>query len=134
MDWAWLAIGFGFLVIVTRTPLIFRPPETLAIYRGLYATDTRVRVMGGFFLVLGLLCIDGFAEASAVPRQLLVTFAVLFVAMAAWALAATAHFRATIGSIFHFIEESVDQALIRGLGILAVGLGGLLVYAGVRAL
>ncbi len=54
MDWAWLAIGFGALIIVTRAPLIFRPPETMELYRGIVATDARARVMGGLYLVMGL--------------------------------------------------------------------------------
>ncbi len=134
MDWAWLAIGFGALIIVTRAPLIFRPPETMEFFRGIVATDARARVMGGLYLVLGLACFGATEEASGFARQLLFIFVVVFLAMAVWALATAAHFRSTIDRISRFAEERINAAVIRGLGILGVAVGALLVYVGVRAL
>ena len=134
MYWAGLAIGIGALIIVTRAPLIFRPPETLAFYRGLLATDGHARAIGGFYLALGLARFGVAAETSGIPRQFLIFFAVFLLAMAVFAFAVPARFRATVDRIFLFVEESVDPALIRVLGIVGVAVGGLLVYLGVRAL
>ena len=134
MDWAWPAIVIGALVIVTRGPLIFRPPETLALYRGLWATDARLRGMSGLYLAMGLACFWAAARASGVPLQLLVFLGALLLLVTAWTLFAPAHFRSIADGVFSFIEESVDTAAIRGLGAVAVSVGLLLVYAGVRAL
>ena len=134
MYWAWMAIGFGALIVVSRAPVVFRPPEGLELYRGLWATDGRARAFGGLYLALGLACFGGAAETSGIPVQLLVFLGALLLGIAAWVLAAPAHFRGIADRVVRFVGESVDAAIIRGLALLGVSVGALLIYVGVRAL
>jgi hypothetical protein len=129
-----LAIGFGALIILTRAPLIVRPPEALELYRGLWATNARARAMGVLYLALGLACILGAAETSGITRQLLYVFAVVLLAVTAWMLAAPTQFRAVADRVVLFMEESVDAAAIRVLALLGVCIGGVLIWLGIRAL
>jgi hypothetical protein len=134
MSWAWLAIGFGALIIVTRLPLIVRPSETLELYRGLWATDARARGFSVLYVMLGVACFLVARETSGTPHQILVALTLALGAIAVWLLAAPAHFRGVIDRILSMVEASIDAAAMRVIASLAVALGAGLVWLGVRAL
>jgi hypothetical protein len=134
MNTAWLAIVLGVLMIATRTPLVVRPAETLDFYRRLFETDARVRATGLFYFGLGVASYWAAADTSGLLRQALGFLIVAFLGMTIWTWAAPTHFRTTCSDIFRFIEESVDAAILRWLGMLGVGVGALLVLWGARAL
>ncbi len=134
MDWAWLAIGVGALVVVTRAPLVIRPPEAMVLYRGLVATDPRVRACGMVYFAGGLASLAATLETSGLARQCLLVLAIVFLAATVWMMAAPAHFRGFVDGVLRFSEESVDAAALRGLGMLGVGVGALLIIWGARAL
>ena len=67
-------------------------------------------------------------------RPLLATFALLCLCLTAWALILPTHFRATFDRVFGFVEEGFDESALRGLGIVAVGIGVMLIYTGLVAL
>ncbi len=132
MSWPWILIAIGALVVVTRAPLIFRP--TLTLYRGLWATNGRVRALGGLYVALGLASILGAGQTTGVPSQLLLALAAVLLGIATWLLAAPAHFRSVADGVVQFVEGSVDTAAVRFLGVLAVAVGATLVWFGARAL
>jgi hypothetical protein len=122
MGWAWLAIGIGVLIIATRAPLILRPAETLELYRAAWATNTRARALGVVYLAAAVPCFVAALELRGPPRQIFT------------ALGVGLHFRGVVDRVVLFVEVSVDGAAIRALAIIAVCVGGLLVWWGVRAL
>ncbi len=130
MSWPWIVIGIGALVILTRGPLIFSPTATLAFYQEIWATDGRVRVGGALFVALGL----GILGAAPATTQLPLAIGTVLLGVAAWMLAVPAHFRSFVDGVMSFIEESVDSAAVRFLGVLAVAIGAFLIWLGARAL
>lgn len=134
MSWAWLAIGLGALIIVTRAPLIVRPSQTLELYRGLWATDARARALALLYLALAVACFLAAREASEPARSVLYLLTCVLVAVTAWGCAMPGHFRGVIDRIVLFVEHALDTAAIRALAVFAVCLGGLLIWLGVRAL
>lgn len=134
MHWAGLAIGIGALIVVTRAPLVVRPAETLDLYRRLLATNARARALGVLYLAMAIACLAAAADTGGAPRQILFLLVVVFSATTVWTTAAPAHFRGFVDGWFRFIETSVDPAAVRGLGMLGVGFGGLLIWWGVGAL
>jgi hypothetical protein len=134
MGWAWLAIGIGVLIIATRAPLILRPAETLELYRAAWATNTRARALGVVYLAAAVPCFVAALELRGPPRQIFTALGVGLVGVTAWTLAAPDHFRGVVDRVVLFVEVSVDGAAIRALAIIAVCVGGLLVWWGVRAL
>ena len=124
-----LCILLGLLVIVGRGPLLFAPQATLRFYERLLATDARVRVFGvvfGLLAVALLVPVPGEGTAAGLLRAL----GWIFAAGTVWLLAAPGSYRLVAQGVLEFAEGSVDSAVVRGVGILAVGIGLALIYAG----
>ena len=134
MSWEWIAIVFGILIVLTRLPLVLRPPQALTLYRGMWATDGRARALGCLYLAIALACLGAAVDTSGLVTDLLLALAGVCLAAAVWALAAPSHFRDVADRVFHFVEESIGTAAIRALGAIGVSVGALLITIGVRAL
>ena len=123
-----ICIGVGILVIISRGPLIFAPSATLRFYdRWLFSTNARCRAVGVVFATLAMaLLFSDFGEG--VLAGWLHTFGwfMAVVALLFWVL--TNVFRRILQTIFGYIEKSVDERIIRIVGLLAVVFGFALIY------
>ena len=126
-----ICIAVGFLVIVTRGPLIFAPSATLRFYdKWFFSTNTRFRVIGVVFATLAMaLLFSDFGEG--VLAGLLHTFGWFMATVALLFLVLPNVFRGFIQTIFGYIEKSVDKRITRIVGFLAVLFGLALIYVGV---
>ena len=126
-----ICIAVGILVIVGRGPLIFAPSATLRFYdRWLFSTNARFRVVGVVIATLAMaLLLSDFGEG--VPSG--------FLHAVGWFLGTAARFvlvlpnvlRRFVQTIFGYIEESVNDGVVRIVGLLAVVVGLALIYVGV---
>ena len=126
-----ICIAVGFLVIVSRGPLIFAPSATLRFYdKWLFSTNTRFRVIGVVFATLAIaLLFSDFGEG--VLAGLLHTFGWFMATVALLFLVLPNVFRGFIQTIFGYIEKSVDESIMRIVGFLHVLFGLALIYVGV---
>ena len=126
-----ICIAVGILVIVSRCPLIFAPSATLCFYdRWLLSTNARFRALGVVFATLAMaLLFSDFGEG--VLAGLLHTFGWFMATVALLFLVLPNVLRRFVQTIFGYIEESVDDGIVRIVGLLAVVFGFALIYVGV---
>ena len=124
-------IVLGILLIVGRGPLIFAPSATLRFYdRWLLSTNARFRVLGVVIAVVAMaLLFSDFGEG--VLAGWLLAFGWFMAIVALLFLVLTNVFRGFVQIIFGYIEKSVDERIMRTVGLLAVGSGLALIYVGI---
>ena len=127
-----VAIAAGVLVIVFRGPLIFAHEATIRFYRQLFVTNTRVRIFGVLIGAAGVALIRAFQEPQGALPALLVGLGWLAAAGAVFLLTLPSLYKRLADGVFDAVEggHTVDPAIVRGVGILAVILGALLIYWG----
>lgn len=124
-----LCILVGVLVIVGRGPLVFAPQATIRFYERMLSTDARVRAIGvpiGLLAAALLVLPPGEGTAAGLLRLLGWIFAVATV----WLLVAPGSYRRLAQGVLEFAAQSVDSAVVRGLGLFGVAIGFALIYAG----
>jgi uncharacterized protein YjeT (DUF2065 family) len=126
---AYISIILGVLIIVSRGPLIFRPEATREFYLKMFATKTRVRVVGLVVLALGCTMVFSVREAPGAASVFFAGLGYLFGAMAFLLLLA---FPSFFKLIFEAFFEAADNVILRGLGVLAVGVGAFFIWLGFR--
>ena len=120
------SIAFGILIIATRAPLVFAPVATLGAYRGLLASDSRVRILGGFAIVLGLALALSARGVEGVAAGILGGLGWILVVMSALLpIAFPRFYRELAASLLDAIEDAAPA-----LGALGVAFGILFVYLG----
>ena len=126
-----MCIVLGTLTIVSRGPLIFAPSATLRFYdRWMFSTNARFRVFGVVFATLAMaLLFSDFGEG--VLAGLLHTFGWFMATVALLFLVLPNVFRRFFQTIFGYIEKSVDERIMRIVGLLSVVFGLALIYVGV---
>ena len=126
-----ICIAVGILVIVRRGPLIFAPSATLRFYdRWLLSTNARFRALGAVIATLAMaLLFSDFGEG--VLTGLLHTCGWFMATVALLFLVLPNVLRRFFQTIFGYIEESVDDGIVRIVGLLAVVFGFALIYVGV---
>ena len=126
-----ICIALGIIVIVGRGPLIFAPSATLRFYdRCLFSTNARCRAVGVMFATLAMaLLFSDFGEG--VLTGLLHTCGWFMATVALLFLVLPNVLRRFFQTIFGYIEESVDDGIVRIVGLLAVVFGFALIYVGV---
>ena len=126
-----ICIAVGILVIVSRGPLIFSPSATLRFYdRWLLSTNARFRVYGVVVATLAMvLLFSDFGEG--VLSGWLLAFGWLIATMALLFLVLPNFFRQILQTIFGYINKSVDERIMRIVGLLSVVFGLALIYVGV---
>ena len=127
-----LCILIGLLIIVSRGPMIFAPQGTLRFYHDLVSTDARVRwiAVGIAALAAALVALPlGEGAMAGILRFL----GWLWVAAAVWLLVQPSQYRSVAGGVVGFLEHSTDEAVVRLIGVLAVGLGIALILYGYLA-
>ncbi|MBW2294524.1 MAG: hypothetical protein JRG94_19765 [Deltaproteobacteria bacterium] len=125
-----LCILIGTLIIATRGPLIFAPRAMLRLIRWLIATDARLRGIGLVLTVLAAAPLllplgEGPVAGGLYALGWLLAFAAL------WLLFAPGPYRLVAQGVLDYVDGSVDEAIVRILGILAVAIGVALVYVGI---
>lgn len=124
-----LCILIGTLIIATRGPLILAPRAMLRVIRGLISTDARLRGIGLVLVVLAaaplLLPIGEGAVAGG-----LYALGWLLAVASLWLLTAPGSYRLVAQGVLDYVDSSVDEAIVRILGIFAVAIGVGLVYVG----
>ena len=126
-----MCIVLGTLTIVSRGPLIFAPSATLRSYdRLIISTNARFRAFGVVFATLAMaLLFSDFGEG--VLAGLLHTCGWFMATVALLFLVLPNVLRRFVQTIFGYIEESVDDGIVRIVGLLAVVFGFALIYVGV---
>jgi uncharacterized protein YjeT (DUF2065 family) len=125
-----LCILLGVLIIVTRGPMIVAPRATLRFYERLLSTDARVRGIG---LVIGPLAVAlvAFTSGEEGAAGILRALGWLSAAATLWLLAVPSSYRRLAQGVLDFFESSVDPAIVRIIGLLAVAIGVALIYVGI---
>ena len=126
-----MCIVLGTLTIVSRGPLIFAPSVTLRSYdRLIISTNARFRAFGVVIATLAMaLLFLSFGERALAGFLHAVGWVVA--AMALLMLVVPNVSRRLLSAMFDYLENSVDDAIVRILGLLAVVVGAVLIYVGV---
>jgi hypothetical protein len=129
-----VSIVVGVDLVCSRGPLLVAPTATLRCFKGVIATNGRIRVLGIAVLILGtVMAVAGASEHGGLA---------LLLSVVGWALVGTSTmvlllFPAAYRSIAEAVlpsDKDEDLPGWRLLGLLGVVLGGLLIYSGVLAL
>ena len=123
-----LCVLIGTLIIAG--PMIFAPTATLRFFNRLLATDARIRGSGVVLAPLAVATIalpPGEGEVAGILRVL----GWLWAAASLWLLVAPSSYRGFAGGVLGYFESSVDEAVIRMLGVVAVAIGVALIYFGI---
>ena len=126
-----MCIILGTLAIVSRGPLIFAPSATLRSYdRLIISTNARFRAFGVVIATLAMaLLFLSFGEGALAGFLHAVGW--VMAAMALLMLVVPNVSRRFLSAMFDYLENSVDDAIVRILGLLAVVVGAVLIYVGV---
>ena len=128
-----VCVVIGILIIATRGPMVFAPTATLRVFDRLISTDSRIR---GFGVVLapfavGLIALPlGEGASVEILRALGWTWA----AVTLWLLFAPGSYRRFARGVLNFFESSMDESIVRIIGLVAVTIGVALIYFGVYVL
>lgn len=125
-----LCVLIGTLIIASRGPMIFAPTATLRFFRRLLSTDARIRGTGVALAPLAAATIalpHGEGEVAGILRVL----GWLWAGASLWLLVAPSSYRSFVGNVLGYFESSVDDVVIRMLGVGAVAIGAALIYFGI---
>lgn len=120
-------VGFGVLIIVSRGPLVFAPEAMHGFYRKLVREPMWLRALSLLGTFFGLaLAWTARAESGVAASG----FGAL-----GWVIAvgtgASLLFPAALGRLADSLLQSAsDPSLLRAIGVLAIGVGGLVIYFG----
>ncbi len=125
-----LCVLIGILIIAVRAPMVFAPSATLRFFDRLISTDTGIRGIGLVIAPRGLALVV-LARGEGSPAGVLHALGWLFAAATLWLLAAPGSYRRLARGVLGYIESSVDMAIVRILGLVAVAIGVALIYVGI---
>lgn len=122
-----ICIAFGVLIVVTRGPLVFAPEYTLRLYRKVLETRFRIRVMGLIVLPLPVWLILVAQDHPHQGADIMIGLGYVFTVAVVFLLIIFADF-------FRFVANAVldgmDSLILRGIGVIALGIGGVFIYLG----
>jgi hypothetical protein len=123
-----LCVLIGALIIAGRGPIIFAPAATLRFANTLLSADARIR---GIAVVLMPLAVALIALPLGEGGAGILRFSGwLWAAAALWLLAAPGSYRRFAGGVVSYFDSSVDEAVVRMIGVLAGAIGVALIYLG----
>jgi hypothetical protein len=125
-----LCIVVGAFIIVVRAPMVFAPSAALRFFSWLVSTDARIRGLALVIAPLALALIVLTRAQGAVAGALHV-LGWGFAAATLWLLAAPGSYRLVARGVLDFMESSIDMAIVRMLGLVAVSIGVALIYVGI---
>jgi uncharacterized protein YjeT (DUF2065 family) len=128
---SFLLVSIGVLIIVTRAPLIFAPSATLRFAAKLVSTDLRVRGWGLVLVPMSAALIV-LPIGSGAAHESIRGFGWICAAATLWLLIAPATYRRSSIGVLDFLESSVDLAVLRIIGLVAVVIGILVIYLGLH--
>jgi hypothetical protein len=123
-----ISIVFGVFIVAVRTPLIFVPEATVAIYRKLISTNTKIRIMGICLVPLGLAMITIAMDSQQAAAMIIVVFGwiVAFIAVVLCLLFASIYKKI----VEEFLDAIDDSSVFRLIGIIGTALGAFFIYLG----
>ena len=124
-----ICVLIGALIIAGRGPMVFAPMATLRFANTLLSTDARIRGIAVVLTPLAVALIAlplGEGKVAGILRF----FGWLWAAAALWLLAAPGSDRRFAGGVVSYFESSVDEAVVRMIGVVAVAIGVALIYFG----
>ncbi len=125
-----LLIGFGVLVILTRSTLVFAPRRTIHFWMGIVSIDRSIRIGGwGLGMFSLLLLMNDFGADDAAQWPMWVLWGLLSVGLCLTVF--STFFRQYAQQTFQWADTKMSDGVLRGLGVLGVSVGALLVYLGV---
>lgn len=124
-----LLISFGVLTILTRIPLVFAPRRTIHFWMAIFSIDRSIRILGGVLGMLSLLLLmTDFGGDDAAQWPMWVLWGLLSVGLCLavfWGF-----FRQYAQKKLQWADTKMSDGALRGVGVLAVSVGALLVYLG----
>ena len=125
-----LYVLLGILIIAGRGPLVFAPRASLRFIDRLISSDTRLRAVALFLALLAVPLVV-FPGGEGVAAGFLRALGWLFAATTLWLLAAPDSYRRLARGVIGYFERSVDEAIVRIIGLVAVAIGVALIYVGI---
>ena len=126
-----ICIVLGILIIVTRGPLIVAPQATVRVYRKILEKPAQVRIMGLALALLALVVVRATANEPGLLAAILNVLGWLILVVGGLMLTL---FPNVAQSIVYRVLDALSDTLLRGAGLVAVGLGLFLIYLGVTYL
>ena len=124
-----LLIGFGVLVILTRSTLVFAPRRAIHFWMAIFSIDRSIRILGGVLGMLSLLLLmTDFGGDDAAQWPMWVLWGLLSVGLCLAVF--SAFFRQYAQKKLQWADTKMSDGALRGVGVLAVSVGALLVYLG----
>jgi len=121
----------GIIIIATRAPLIFAPGATRELWLKIFSTNTRIRIFGLFAGTLGIAMILVGRGSEDIASLLVMGLGYLLVLMTIFPIMI---FTSIWKIIVQAVLEGMDDLILRGLGVISVGLGLVIVYLGISLL
>jgi hypothetical protein len=125
-----LSVLIGALFIAVRGPLLFAPNATLRFYYKFLSTNSRIRITGIAIAPIGLALI-GLPLGSSKVAEILFAVGWLWAAATLWLVVAPGSYQRFAVGVLDFLESSVDEAIVRMMGAVAVAIGIALIYFGI---
>ena len=124
-----LLIGYGVLVILTRSTLVFAPRRTIHFWLAIFSIDRSIRILGGVLGMLSLLLLmTDFGGDDAAQWPMWVLWGLLSVGLSQAVF--PVFFRQLARKKFQWADTKMSDGLLRALGAVGVSVGALLVYLG----
>ena len=124
-----LLIGFGVLVILTRSTLVFAPRRTIHFWLAIFSIDRSIRILGGVLGMLSLLLLmTDFGGDDAAQWPMWVLWGLLSIGLCLAVF--STFFRQYAQKKLQWADTKMSDGALRGVGVLAVSVGALLVYLG----
>jgi hypothetical protein len=123
-----ISIVFGVFIVAVRTPLIFVPEATVAIYRKLISTNIKIRIMGICLVPLGLAMITIAMDSQQAAAMIIVVFGwiVAFIAVVLCLFFASIYKKI----VEEFLVAIDDSSVFLLIGIIGTALGAFFIYLG----
>jgi len=125
-----LCVLIGILIIATRGPMLFAPSATLRFFQRLISSDARIRGIGVLIAPLAVALI-ALPLGEGVAAGILRALGWIWAAATLWLIAAPNSYRRLARGVLTYFESSADEAVVRIIGLVAVAIGGAMVYFGI---
>jgi len=122
-----IIIAFGALIVLTRGPLVFTPTQVRDYYLRLFNTDTRMRLLGLSFALIGAGAAWAVRAETGTASDIIYAFGVFLLAITAFFFIPFAKAARRLATL---IWKAFGTATLRAIGAASVAAGIALVYYG----
>jgi uncharacterized protein YjeT (DUF2065 family) len=117
------------LAILTRIPFVFAPRRTIHFWMAIFSIDRSIRILGGVLGMLSLLLLmTDFGGDDAAQWPMWVLWGLLSIGLCLAVF--STFFRQYAQKKLQWADTKMSDGALRGVGVLAVSVGALLVYLG----